>query len=170
MPTRPCNQIQDIKLKHMNTIKNIIKLAILPLLFLVASCKDEFKPYNHPYFHIMVGEKSTVEVLSDRKDRVDYKVYLSSELHFDPIDVQYQITIGNGLKEGVDFDLITKGNSLTFPAGIFERPITIQWKESVLDPTKDNRIIIRLISNSKNYTMGLPGPDELQRQLVITKK
>jgi hypothetical protein len=154
----------------MNNIKNIIKLTIVALLFLTASCKKEFEPYNNPYFHIMVGEKSTVEVLANRKDLVDYKVYLSAELQFEPITVQYEITVGTGLKEGVDFDLITKGNQLIFPQGIFERPITIQWKESVLDPAKDNRIIIRLINNSKNYTMGLPGPDELQRQLVITKK
>jgi hypothetical protein len=155
----------------MNNIKNIIKLGILPLLLLISSCsKEEFEPYDNPFFHIMVDNKGTVDVLADRKDKVDYKIYLSAELQFDPIDVQYEITIGNGLKEGVDFDLITKGNKLIFPQGIFERPITIQWKESVLDPTKNNSIVIRLISNSKNYTMGLPGPDELQRQLVITKK
>lgn len=154
----------------MNSIKNIIKLAVLPLLLLISSCKDEFEPYDNPYFHIMIDEKSAVEVLANRKDKVDYKVYLSTKLQFEPIDVQYEITIGNGLKEGVDFDLITKGTKLTFPQGIFERPITIQWKESVLDPAKDNRIIIRLISNTKNFTMGLPGPDQLQRELVITKK
>jgi hypothetical protein len=154
----------------MNNIKNIIKLGVLPLLLLISSCKDEFEPYNNPFFHIMVDNKETVEVLANRKDKVDYSVYLSAELQFDPIEVTYDITIGNGLKEGVDFDLITKGNKLIFPQGIFERPITIQWKESVLDPTKDNRIIIRLINNSKNYTMGLPGPDGLQRQLIITKR
>jgi hypothetical protein len=155
----------------MNYIKNIIKLGVLPLLLLISSCsKEEVVPYNNPFFHIMVDNKGAVEVLANRKDKVDYKVYLSAELQFEPIDVQYQVTIGNGLTEGVDFDLITKGNKLTFPQGIFERPITIQWKESVLDPVKDNRIIIRLISNTKNYTMGLPGPDELQRQLIITKK
>lgn len=152
-------------------IKNIIKITVLPLLLLISSCgKEEFAPYNNPFFHIMVDNKGTVEVLANRKDVVDYKVYLSAELQFDPIDVEYEITVGNGLKEGVDFDLITKGSKLTFPQGIFERPITIQWKESILDPAKDNRIIIRLISNTKNYTMGLPGPDQLQRQLIITKK
>ena len=154
-----------------NNIKNIIKITVLPLLLLISSCgKEEFEPYNNPFFHIMVDNKGTVEVLANRKDAVDYKVYLSAELQFDPIDVEYEITVGNGLKEGVDFDLITKGAKLTFPQGIFERPITIQWKESILDPAKDNRIIIRLISNTKNYTMGLPGPDQLQRQLIITKK
>ncbi|KQC02572.1 hypothetical protein AQF98_03080 [Pedobacter sp. Hv1] len=128
------------------------------------------EPYNHPFFHIMVDNKAAVDVLSNRKDVVNYNVYLSAELQFEPIDVNYEVIVGDGLKEGRDFDLITKSNKLTFPQGIFERPITIQWKEAALDPTKNNTIIIRLISNSKNYTLGLPGPDQLQKQLVITKK
>lgn len=146
--------------------------ATLSLLFamLGSSCKKETTPYNHPFFHIMVDNQSAVDVLSNRKDVVNYNVYLSAELQFEPIDVTYEITVGNGLQEGRDFELITKGNKLTFPQGIFERPITIQWKDSPVDATKDNRIIIKLISNTKNYTLGLPGPDQLQRQLVITKK
>ncbi len=140
-------------------------------LFLLSSCKkEEFSPYNTPFFHINVDNKSTVEVLSNRKDTVGYMVYLSAELQFDPIDVQYEVKVGNGLLEGRDFELLTKGTTLTFPQGIFERPVKIAWKESALDPTKDNTITIRLLSNSKNYTIGMPGPDGLQRQLVITRK
>lgn len=142
----------------------------LGFAIMIASCKKETTPYNNPFFHIMVDNKSAVEVLSNRKDTVNYNVYLSAELQFDPITVQYQVTVGDGLKEGRDFELITKGTSLTFPQGIFERPIKIAWKEAALDATKDNTITISLISNSKNYTLGLPGPDQLQKKLVITKK
>lgn len=142
----------------------------LSLAIMITSCKKETTPYNNPFFHIMVDNKSAVEVLSNRKDTVNYNVYLSAELQFDPITVQYQVTVGDGLKEGRDFELITKGTSLTFPQGIFERPIKIAWKEAALDATKDNTITISLISNSKNYTLGLPGPDQLQKKLVITKK
>ncbi len=140
------------------------------LAIIITSCKKETTPYNTPFFHIMVDNKSEVEVLSNRKDTVNYTVYLSAELQFDPINVQYQVTIGDGLKEGRDFELLTKGTALTFPQGIFERPVQIAWKESALDVTKNNTITISLISNSKNYTMGLPGPDQLQKRLVITKK
>ena len=147
----------------------IISTIIAGLTFL-SSCKKEVEPFNHPFFHIMVDNKSAIDVLSDRKDQVNYNVYLSAELQFEPIDVNYEVIVGDGLKEGRDFDLITKGTKLNFPPGIFERPITIQWKEAALDPTKNNTIIIKLISNSKNYTLGLPGPDQLQKQLVITKK
>ena len=153
-----------------NRIIYLVAFFSISALMLLSSCKKEVTPFNHPFFHIMVDNKGEVEVLSNRKDIVNYNVYLSAELQFDPIDVQYEVKVGNGLQEGRDFELITKGNKLTFRQGIFERPITIQWKEATLDPTKDNTITIKLISNSKNYTMGLPGPDQLQRQLVITKK
>ena len=49
-------------------------------------------------------------------------------------------------------------------------PIRIRWMEHTVDPTKDNTLTIRLVSNSQNFTMGYPGPDESQRQLVITKE
>lgn len=155
-------------MKHKITY--LIISTIIAGFTLLSSCKKEVEPFNHPFFHIMVDNKSAIDVLSDRKDLVNYNVYLSAELQFEPIDVNYEVIVGDGLKEGRDFDLITKGTKLNFPPGIFERPITIQWKEAALDPTKNNTIIIKLISNSKNYTLGLPGPDQLQKQLVITKK
>ncbi|WEK18908.1 MAG: hypothetical protein P0Y49_19225 [Candidatus Pedobacter colombiensis] len=154
-----------------NIITYLLASVILLVLFLLASCtKEEFKPYNNPFFHIMVDNKASIEVLSNRKDTVDYKVYLSAQLQFEPIDVQYEVKVGDGLQDGRDFKLITTGSTLNFPPGIFERPVRIAWKESVLDPAKNNTITIRLVSNSKNFTMGLPGPDQLQQQLVITKK
>ena len=152
------------KMKYMSA------LVILVVLMLMFSCKKEVTPYDNPFFHINVENKSTVEVLANRKDVVDYKVYLSSELQFDPITVQYEVIVGNGLLAGRDFELITSGTTLNFAPGIFERPITIAWKQATLDPAKDNTIRIRLVSNSKNYTMGLPGPDQLQRELIITRK
>lgn len=156
-------------MKHTTTY--LFALILLMAMFLVTSCsKDEVKPYNNPFFHIHVDNKASIEVLSNRKDTVDYKVYLSAQLQFEPIELQYEVKVGDGLQDGRDFKLMTTGNKLNFPQGIFERSIRIAWKEASLDPAKDNTITIRLISNSKNYTMGLPGPDQLQRQLVITKK
>jgi hypothetical protein len=154
-----------------NYIKQILVCIALPTALFLGSCsKSELEPFKEPFFHINVEERSTVEVLSNRKDTVDYKIYLSTELQFEPIDLNYEVKVGNGLVEGRDYSLITKGNKFTFPAGIFERSVRIAWLDSPIDPTKDNTITIRLLSNSKNYTIGLPGPDGLQRELVITKK
>lgn len=149
----------------------ILALSILPALLLLSACtKQEFEPFNQPFFHTHVDNRSSVEVLVNRKDTVDYKVYLSAELQFEPIEVQYEVKVGDGLEEGRDFSLLTTGTKMTFPQGIFERSVRIAWLESPIDTLKNNTIVIRLLSNSKNYTMGLPGPDGLQRELVITKK
>lgn len=140
-------------------------------LFLMASCnKDEFVPYDTPFVHINFENKSEIEVVSNRKDTVNYPVYLSTKLLFEPVDVQYEIKTGDGLQEGRDFVLLNKSSTLNFPQGIFERHVSIAWKNGTIDPAKDNKLTIRLISNSKNFNLGMPGPDHLQQQLVITKK
>ena len=154
----------------MKMSKYIYILSLLLSITLFSACKDEFKPYDHPFFHIHVNNRSVVEVLTDRKDQVDYKVYFSTKLQFEPVELKYEVIVGNGLLAGRDFELITQGNTLNFPNGIFERSVTIKWIAAPVDPTKNNTITIRLLSNSKNYTIGLPGPDQLQKELIITKK
>lgn len=139
-------------------------------LFFTACKKSEFEPFDEPFFHTNFDNRSNIEVLANRKDTVDYKIYLSAELQFEPIDLNYEVKVGNGLEEGRDYSLLTTGNKMTFPQGIFERSVRIAWLAAPLDPAKDNTITIRLLSNSKNYTIGMPGPDGLQRELVITKK
>jgi len=152
------------------TIKYLLLTCILPAILLAASCKKESVPYDHPFFHINFDNNSSIEVRSNRKDTVEYKVYLSTKLQFEPIELRYEVVAGDGLQEGRDYELLTKGTTMNFVPGIFERPVKIAWKEFVVDTTKNNTLTIRLLSNSKNYTIGMPGPDGLQRELVITKK
>jgi hypothetical protein len=147
----------------------IITAAACSLLLLNACKKNEYKPFNDPYFHIHVGNQDSITVRYDRKDEVDYKVYMSAALQYTLIQVQYEIIAGNGLQEGRDYVLKTPGNTLSFAPGLFEKPIRIAWLESPLDPQKNNTLIIRLTGNSKNFGVGLPGPDKRQKQLVITK-
>ncbi len=154
----------------MKSIKYIYIASLLIVASLFSACKDEFEPYDHPFFHIHVGNSASVVVPTDRNDQVDYKVYFSTKLQFEPVDLKYEVIVGNGLLAGRDFELITQGNTLNFPNGIFERPVTIKWIAAPVDATKNNTITIRLLSNSKNYTIGLPGPDQLQKELIITKK
>lgn len=154
----------------MKKSKYIYILSLLLSVTLFSACKDEFEPYDHPFFHIHVNNSANVVVAADRNDQIDYKVYFSTKLQFEPIDLKYEVVVGNGLLAGRDFELITQGNTLNFPNGIFERPVTIKWIAAPVDATKNNTIIIRLLSNSKNYTIGLPGPDQLQKELIITKK
>ena len=97
-------------------------------------------------------------------------MYLSSKPLTENLEVNYQVIVGDGLKSGVDFELVTKGSTLTFLPGIYDMPIRIRWMPNHLDENKDNTITIRLTGNNQGLTMGLPGPDGLQRVLVIEKQ
>ncbi len=130
---------------------------------------DENEPYDLKFIHIMLDGASSTTVSYKAKTIATYSVYLSSAKFTENVELTYEIVVGNGLKAGVDYNLITTGNTLVFLPGIYDMPIRIQWLSNPIDPTKDNSLKIKLISNNKGYTIGLPGPDKLQSEFVITK-
>jgi hypothetical protein len=142
------------------------------MICLFSSCTtDEKDPFDESFIHIMSDTgASEIVVGSDVNNINTYSIYLSSKSLSENVVVTYEITVGNGLKNGVDYELLTKGNELTFLPGIYDMPIRIQWKPNRVDEAKDNTITIRLMENNLGLTMGLPGPDGLQRELVIEKK
>ena len=152
----------------MSTIKNIIILVTISLFF--ACGKEEHTPYNHPFIHIMKNEMSTENVSTIADYTGEYKVLLSSKPLDEILNVEYSITAGDGLKEGVDYALISPNQSLKFLPGIYEMPIRIKWMPHKVDESKDNSLTIQLIDNSMNFTVGLPGKDQHQRSFIIYKK
>ena len=143
-----------------------MKKIIVMLLALVALCgcqKEEFEGFDMPFVKVTTttGASQTV-VLS--------VVSVSSKMLTTALVVNYEIVVGDGLQEGVDYELVTTGNQLTFEPGIYDMPIRIKWLAHPVDETKDNTLTIRLTGNSQNLHLGVPGPDGLQKQLVIEKK
>lgn len=137
---------------------------------MISSCsKEEFKPYDHPFVHIHHNNSDQVRIQANRQEEAAYHVYLSSQLQFENTTVTFEITHGDGLLPGRDFEILTQGNTLVFPAGVFEMPIRIRWLRNTLEPGKEHTLVIRLIDNDRGYTVGMPGPDQLQRSLTITK-
>lgn len=154
----------------MNSVKRYYSL-LLVFIFLFTSCGlDELPEYDLKFIHIMSNESSSVTVSSKANVVGTYSVYLSSPLTTETITVTYEVVVGNGLKEGVDYKLLNNDNTVTFLPGIYDMPIRIQWIANPVDPAKDNTIKIRLVSNDKGYTIGLPGPDKNQSELTITKE
>lgn len=144
---------------------------ILIICCIYACTTDENTPYDTPFIHIMSDTgASKVVVKTDVNNVNTYNVYLSSKPLSENLEVNYQIVVGDGLKAGVDFELVTKGSTLTFLPGIYDMPIRIRWIPNPVDPGKDNTIVIRLTGNSQGLITGLPGPDGLQRELVIEKQ
>ncbi|MBP1677675.1 MAG: hypothetical protein H6Q20_2234 [Bacteroidetes bacterium] len=154
----------------MNLFKKIILFTALILS--VTSCGlDDTEPYNLKYIHIMMDEVSSTNVSAKAKVVGVYNVYLSSEAFTESVEVSYKIEVGDGLKEGVDFNMITTGDKLVFLPGVFEMPIRIQWLPNInLDPEKNNTLKIVLLSNNRGYSIGLPGPDHNQSSFTIIKK
>jgi len=136
----------------------------------MTSCNKEVStPYDNPFFYIHVNQASEINVQAARSETVPYTVYFSTKLQYEPIDLTYEVIVGDGLKEGIDFELLNKENKLKFKPGYFEMPIEIRWIKNPIDETKDNSLTIKLLNNSKNLTVGLPGPDKKQSSLKIVK-
>lgn len=147
-------------------------ILLLTALLTLAGCgKDESVTFTEPFIRISTetGAASTV-VRSNVRNINTYYIYLSSRPLTANLEVNYEVIIGDGLQSGVDFELVNPSNQITFLPGIYAMPIRIKWLEHTVDHNKDNTLTIRLVSNSQNFTMGYPGPDETQRQLVITKE
>jgi len=152
-------------------MRRTIIYSITSIIVLFAACgKEEQKPFDHPFLHIMNNNTSSETVNYMASSTRTYNIYLSSKPLEENLEVTFQVKAGNGLKEGVDYEMITPGNSLIFLPGIYDMPIRVRWLPSPdFDPNKDNTLTIELVSNSQGITMGLPGPDQLQKKFVITK-
>lgn len=148
---------------------------VLYILFLIGalySCdQDESVYFDEPFVRICTstGEARTV-VLSNVRNTNTYSVYLSSRPITDSLEVSYEVIVGDGLTEDVDYKVVTTANPLVFLPGINDMPIRIRWLKNPVDPTKDNTVTIRLTGNSKGYNLGFPGPDHVQSEVVIEKR
>lgn len=153
----------------MRLIKKYFPILVFTALLCTSCGLNENPPYDLKFFHIMVNEASSVTVSAKANMVGTYNVYMSAPATNETVTVTYEVIVGDGLKEGVDYRLLNKENSLTFLPGIYDMPIRIQWMPNPVDPAKDNTIKIRLISNDKGYSIGLPGPAQNQSVLTITK-
>ena len=147
-------------------------LYILFLIVAIYSCDQEESVYfDEPFVRICTstGEARTV-VLSNVRNTNAYTVYLSSRPITDSLEVSYEVIVGDGLQEDVDYRIVTTVNPLVFLPGINDMPIRIRWLQHPVDPSKDNTVTIRLTGNSKGYNLGFPGPDHVQSEVVIEKR
>lgn len=155
----------------MKTKMNLIGLCFLLGSCLISCADQEGEWFEQPFVRISTaaGQSSSV-VLSDVKNVNTYYVYLSSAPLNDELIVNYEVLVGDGLQNGVDYEMVTQGNTLSFLPGIYDAPIRIRWMANRVDPAKNNTITIRLTGNSHGFTLGYPGPSGLQSQLIIEKK
>lgn len=159
-------------------------VSIFAIAVLLLSCgKDENIVFDTPFIAVEPLNTSSGGPISSEQEFVaEYMLYLNAAAPKKNVDVSYDIIVGDGLKEGVDFELITKETTQTFLQGIYDLSIRIKWLktcvrdaegkiiEDSLDTTKDVSIKIVLKSNSENYDLGYPGPAQKFKQVVILKE
>lgn len=148
--------------------------AVFAALVLCGCHKLEYKVYDNPYVYIIEeGDKSQVETSTVSEDADNlvktYRILLSSKAVDESITVGYDIIVGNGLTEGIDYEFITKGSSVSFLPGIYSIPIRIRFLKNAVDRTKDNSITISITSVSADIGMGVPGPAHRNRFHKVTK-
>ncbi len=155
-------------MSYMKLLRYLFFITIL--FFLLHSCnKDNLKKYDNPFFYIEKNGESK-EIIYSEVDMVsEYFIYFSSKALKKPVNVFYNIKVGNGLKEYKDYIVLNKLNKITFLPGIYQMPIRIKWLPKKVKEGDDNSITIKITSNSMNYNIGLPGKDKKQSSFVITK-
>ena len=154
-------------MKRLFTYTGILALGV----FLLVSCAKEAKPYDNPFIYITDENGAASSTVDSRMDvERSYTVYISTKRINRDINVDFEITTGDGLTRGVDFDYITDpGQPLNFVNGLYERNIRIRLMPRLVEEGKDNAIKISLTGNSENFTVGMPGPDKLFSSYIIRK-
>lgn len=152
--------------------KKILYLtATLGLALTLCSCEKHETIFDHPFIYITDGKmsgSSREDVTSDGRYTSEYTLILSSKTLKEELIVTYDLIVGDGLTEGVDFELLNP-KSVVFPIGLYENVIRIKWNARRVDETKNNTIRIVLTGTNQNITLGFPGPDKNNSSFMITK-
>ena len=162
---------------NRNYMKRSI-LAVMLALLTFSSCeKHEEIYFDSPFVSIADENGGTKMTVSKDGNNLVTVVYItlsaSAEKFSSPIDIEYELLAGDGLKENVDFKLqSTTKSPITFVPGIYTMPVRIQWfRNADFDPSKDNTLTITLSGSSlEGMTLGYPGPDSRKKSYIFTKK
>lgn len=138
-------------------------VALLCALTALTACSDRPDDLLFKDFFVYVVDETgsaSSRVLSTANNLVvTYYFNLVSETPKEPLTVNFDVVIGNGLSEGTDFTFQTESRSVTFEPGVYKKPFRILYKSHAVDPAKDNTIQLVITSTSDpDITIGYPGP------------
>lgn len=132
-----------------------------------ASC-NKITLFDEAFVAFDTAKSSVVSINATSEFTGSYTLHYTGPKPSAPIVVNFVVTCGNGLAEGVDYKVATAGGKITFMPGIYEQVIKIDWLPHEIDESKDNTVTISLVS-ADGVTLGYPGPDKLMKDLVIRK-
>lgn len=141
---------------------------MLMLIAVSAASCNKITLFDEAFVAFDTAKSSVVSINAIGEFTGSYTLHYTGPKPSAPIDVNFVVTCGNGLAEGVDYKVATAGGKITFMPGIYEQVIKIDWLPHEIDESKDNTVTISLVS-ADGVTLGYPGPDKLMKDLVIRK-
>ena len=141
---------------------------MLMLIAVSAASCNKITLFDEAFVAFDTAKSSVVSVNATGEFTGSYTLHYTGPKPSAPIVVNFVVTCGNGLAEGVDYKVATAGGKITFMPGIYEQVIKIDWLPHEIDESKDNTVTISLVS-ADGITLGYPGPDKLMKDLVIRK-
>ena len=141
---------------------------MLMLIAVSAASCNKITLFDEAFVAFDTAKSSVVSINAAGEFTGSYTLHYTGPKPLAPIVVNFTVTCGNGLAEGVDYKVATAGGKITFMPGIYEQVIKIDWLPHEIDESKDNTVTISLVS-ADGVTLGYPGPDKLMKDLVIRK-
>ena len=152
----------------MRILNKITELVMLMSIAVSAVSCNKITLFDEAFVAFDTAKSSVVSINATGEFTGSYTLHYTGPKPSAPIVVNFVVTCGNGLAEGVDYKLATAGGKITFMPGIYEQVIKIDWLPHEIDESKDNTVTISLVS-ADGVTLGYPGPDKLMKDLVIRK-
>ena len=160
----------------MKRIKYIFAFVLAAILF--AGCrKHEQVFFDTPFVRIEDANGSSSMMVDKDLDNMltEIRIVVSASKNYftEPIVVEYEVVVSNGLEEGKDFKIQSSHRSpVTFDPGTYIMPIRVIWyKTDTFDAGKDNTLTLRLTGTScPDMLLGVPGPDGKKQEVIFTKK
>ena len=152
----------------MRILNKITELAMLMSIAVSAASCNKITLFDEAFVAFDTAKSSVVSINATGEFTGSYTLHYTGPKPSAPIVVNFVVTCGNGLTEGVDYKVATAGGKITFMPGIYEQVIKIDWIPHEIDESKDNTVTISLVS-ADGVTLGYPGPDKLMKDLVIRK-
>ncbi len=140
---------------------------LMSIVVSAVSC-NKITLFDEAFVAFDTAKSSVVSINATGEFTGSYTLHYTGPKPSAPIVVNFVVTCGNGLAEGVDYKVVTAGGKITFMPGIYEQVIKIDWLPHEIDESKDNTVTISLVS-ADGVTLGYPGPDKLMKDLVIRK-
>ena len=140
---------------------------LMSIVVSAVSC-NKIRLFDEAFVAFDTAKSSVVSINATGEFTGSYTLHYTGPKPSAPIVVNFVVTCGNGLAEGVDYKVATAGGKITFMPGIYEQVIKIDWLPHEIDESKDNTVTISLVS-ADGVTLGYPGPDKLMKDLVIRK-